>query len=288
MAVEVTRRKFVSRGCGLVLGISTAQDPFTFATKEALNAVVPFYNNTNGKTPVSPVLAAEVTKGILFIGDSVIANSSPTAYTVTQAKNQNLNILNGGLYASSDPLLGAGNGTTAPFIASSVTRMGDNIITGGFAARVMLADIGAGGALVQDWAPGGGLYTNILVAFNRFAALGLPFNGIVFHAGPNDNTQGTSQANYAASLASMIAYIRTFTAVPVLIGVCSKANFVNSSGIEAAQTAAVNHPNNVWVGVNSDAYSNPNFQADGTHLSDTGSAQMATDYVTQLHAAGVI
>lgn len=272
----------------MAIGVSSAVDPFEIGRTETLNAVVSFYNAYVNRTQVSPVQIAETIKGALFIGDSVIANSCPTAYTVTQAKNHNLNVLNGGLYVSADPLLGAGNGTAAPFIASPATRLGDLLITGAYCARAIIANNGAGGAMVQDWAVGGALNKNIGAAIKRFSAVGLPLNAVIWHAGPNDNSQGTSQASYTASLASVISTIQSFTAATILIGVCSKASGVANAGIVAAQTAAVNHASGVWAGVNSDAYVAGNFQADGSHLSDTGSAALATDYITQLHAAGVI
>jgi hypothetical protein len=273
---------------GLIGGIVSAADPFEIGRSEILNPNVFFYNGYISRTQVSPVQIAEVCKGILCFGDSVIANSSPTAYTVTQAKNQNLNVLNGGLYVSADPLLGAGNGNGAPFIACSATRIGDNLITGAFCARSIMASHGAGGATVGDWAAGGALNKNIGAAIKRFQAVGLPLDAVIWHAGPNDNSQGTTQANYTTALASVISTIRAFTAATILIGVCSKNAGVAASNVTAAQIAAVNHGNAVWAGVNSDAYVAGNFQADGTHMSDTGNAALATDYVTQLHTAGVI
>lgn len=270
-------------------GALSAVDPFEMNQTDSLVGSIPFYNRYFVRTQVSPVQIAETIKGLLFIGDSMMANSSPSIYAVTQAKNHNLNVLNGGLYVSADPILGAGNGNNATFIASPTTQVGDLLISGGYCARSIIAAHGAAGAIVADWAVGGSLNKNIGAAIKRFAAVGLPLHGIIWHAGPNDGNLGTTQADYTTGLASVIATIRKYAAVPILIGVTSRRSGITYSAVTSAQAAAVNSTAGIYAGVNSDAYNPATYiQPDGTHLSDIGSAAIAADYIPLLHAAGAI
>lgn len=246
------------------------------------------HNSTVGRTTVNPATLSGTTKCVMVIGDSMPANSGPTPYTVTQAKNYNFNISDGGLYKTVDPVLGAAGGFASPHLSSPCAGMGDNLITGGFCTNAVILPNGMGSCLIADWAVGGALNQNIRVMAQRFAATGLTLDAIVWHGGVNDNIAGTSQVVYAAGLTSLIATLRIYwPSVPILIGVCTVGNIAVSAPIQAAQAAAVNHPAGIWAGVNSDAYAAPNFQADG-HFSDAGTAKFATDIVALLHTAGAV
>lgn len=251
---------------------------------------VSVHNSTTTRTTVDPTTLSGTTKCIMVIGDSMPANSGPTPYTVTQAKNYNFNIADGGLYKTVDPVLGASGGFTSPHFSCPCAGMGDNMITGGYCTNAVIMPNGMGSALIADWAVGGALNQNIRVMAQRFAATGLTVNAIVWHGGVNDNIAGTSQGSYTASLNSVISTIRTYwpsTSIPILIGVCTIGNIAVSAAIQAAQTSVVNNPTGIWAGVNSDVYAGANFQADG-HFSDAGTAKWATDIVTQLHTSGAI
>lgn len=245
-----------------------------------------YFDSTAGRVSVAPGESGSVTC-ILVIGDSLISNSAPTLYTVTQALNHNFNINDGGVYQSSDPMLGTTNGFASPFLSCPLAPLGDNIITGGFKTRAIMVPASVGSTIIADWIPGGFVNLNIRTAFRRLTAAGLTVNGIMWHGGPNDTNIHTSQAAYLAGLNSVITTLRQFWPfVPILVGICTQASGTQSAAIQAAQAGIVNHANQIWAGVNSDAYPSGNFQ-DGTHFSVAGRTQWATDAVTQLHAAGV-
>lgn len=261
-------------------------DPYALGQfYQNVGPVIP-YNSTHLVARIAPAAIVGSKKVIVIIGDSVAANSVPTLYTVTQAKNYNFNIADGAIYQGSDPTLGASNGSVAPFLSSVAGPLGDNIITGGFATNAVIADNAMGSSVIANWAAGGALNQNIKVMAARLANLGLTPDAAIWHGGPNDTNLGTSQAAYTAGLNSMIATMRTYwPSVPILIGICTQASGTPSAAIQAAQAAAVNHPAGIWAGVNSDAYAGADFQ-DGTHFAVAGRTQWATDATALLHAAG--
>jgi hypothetical protein len=276
----------------LISGVASDVDPYILQTNFPTFGTVARYDAYVGRTQVSPASLSGTTKGILVIGDSMSANSVPTAYTPAQTGNLNLNVCNGGLYRAADPLLGASNGTGAPLIACYSTRLGDNLVAGGHCTNALMMSIAYGSTKIGDWGAAGvsgGLGTfnqDIGVAYQRFVRNGLTIHGVIWHGGPNDVTAGTSQVVYAAQLNSMISTIRALLpSVPILVGLCSDPTAPNAA-IRAAQSGVVNHASQIWAGVDSDAYAADHFQPG--HFSDIGSAAVASDYVTQLVAAGVV
>jgi hypothetical protein len=273
-------------------GITSGVDPYIIQTLFPTFGPVARYNAYVGRTQVSPASLSGTTKGILLIGDSMSANSVPTAYTVTQAQNLNLNVCNGGLYRAADPLLGASNGTGVPLIACFGTRLGDNLVSGGHCTNAVIMSIAYGSTTVGDWsAPdisgsSGTFNRDIAVAYQRFVRNGLAIHGVIWHGGPNDVTAGTSQAVYATQLNSVISTIRALLpSVPILVGLCTD-NTAPNAAIRAAQSGVVNHASQIWEGVDTDAYTPDRFQPG--HFSDLGSAAVASDYVTKLVTAGVV
>lgn len=246
------------------------------------------YNSTSLVTRINYPTIVGSQKNIVIIGDSIPSNSAPTLYTVTQANNFNGNISDGAIYKSSDPILGTTSGFASPFLSSVCGPLGDSLITGSYCTNAIVWPNGMGSSVVANWASGGALNQNIVVLSQRMANLGITPDAWIWHAGPNDTNLGTSQASYTASLASVIATIRVYwPSVPILVGVCTQANGVQSVPIQNAQIAAVNHPSGIWAGVNSDAFPGGDFQ-DGTHFNATGRAAWVSSAITQLHAAGAI
>lgn len=296
MAVD---RRLILQGAAATLlggwraapGTLQQADPFPLGRTYRLGALagvtpLAYYNSTAGRVSIAPGESGSVT-AIMVIGDSLISNSVNTLYTVTQSLNHNFNSNDGGVYQSKDPMLGTPNGVNAPFLSCPMAPLGDNIITGGFKTRAIMVPASVSSTIIADWAVGGFVNGNLSTIFKRLTIAGLTLNGIMWHGGPNDTNINTSQAAYLAGLNSVIATLRQFwPSVPILVGICTQASGTQSAAIQAAQAGIVNHANQIWAGVNSDAYPSGNFQ-DGTHFSVAGRTQWATDAVTQLHAAGV-
>lgn len=278
----------------MVVGVVSRPDPYVLQRSYQGVGPVDVHNFTTGlrRVLLSSIVGTLVI-GAVF-GDSVPANSTPTVYTVTQANNFTLSITDGAIYPTTDPAIGASNGFVAPYRSSACAKLGDDIIGGGWKQNSLGLWHPLGSSTIGNWAalgavPGGdgALNRNIGVAARRFSDLGITPAYVIWHGGPNDTNLGTSQANYAAGLASFIATCRFYwPLVKILIGICTQAGGSQSSAIQAAQAAAVDNPNGIYAGVNSDAFASDRFQ-DLTHLSALGRNDLSAGWVTQLHAAGV-
>jgi hypothetical protein len=150
--------------------------------------------------------------------------------------------------------------------------MADKLITDGKYTDVVVIPVGIGATLVHAWATDATLYQRLLVAARRAVAIGFPVTAILWMQGEIDAQNGTSQASYAADLASLIAIPRNagFSA-PWLIGKCTYNSGNVSSAVQAAQVAAVNGTT-IFPGADTDTLTGTavNRQADNTHLSDAG------------------
>jgi len=274
----------------VAIGAASAVDPYVLNSVFPGVGAVDRYNEYPSRTQVAPALVGgETTRCILTLGDSHSANCAPSTYTATQARNHNLNVSNGGVYLLAGPLLGPSNGKVAPLIAGWNERLGDAMIVAGRCARSIMCGIGYGSTKVSDWAVGGAFNRDIGVACERFRRNGFTVDAVIWHAGPNDDAAGTTQASYATSLTSVINTIRGFLATtPILVTLCSNSVTPNV-GIRAAQAGVWNSSAKIFAGIDEDGYSAINFQAPlPNHPSDTGCNNFATDYVTALIAAGAI
>ncbi len=244
----------------------------------------PFGNQAyGGRTLVDKTLIAESTAVILTLGDSCISNVVNSIYTVTQAKNQNFNVYNGGLYSSVEPLLGCQ--TNAANLASGnfFSRVCDTLITNAVYARVIHAPIAVGGSLLFDYSTSGSVNGRIGAAYRRLVANGLPPTAVYIMLGANDSA--TSQANATTYLGQIISTIRglgftgnIFVAKHTLFGLVVNAN------VQAAQAAVLDTPGKVFSGGDMDSLTAGGNYWDNTHYNSTGAAAAAALAVTAITA----
>lgn len=260
----------------------------------APNGVYPGFSNTNGRVQVDPTLVGgQSTLVILVAGQSNCCSVSPSAYTATNALSQCLNIYNGGVYKMKDPLLGSSHTPTSgnpPLCGSWVSRLGDKLIAGGVAARVIMVPCGMAGSWIGDWDPAVSPinnYQRILVALRRCATAGLTPSAIIWHQGENDGGSGTSSATYQAVFNRIVAQSRIDGyAGPWFVDTVTWGPGVAYPTIQAAQAAVVNHGAGIWAGANADSLDNTFRQPDQGHFTDAGMDAVASLVVTALHAFG--
>lgn len=248
---------------------------------------LPIYPQGNqayaGRTPVSKALIAERTSTYLTLGHSLMSNTVDTVYSVTQAKNQNFNVYNGGLYSTVEPLLGCQTNASDPTSGCFFSRVGDNLITGGIVDRVIHAPIAVGGSVVADWAVGGAVNGRMLPAHRRLADNGLTPTGIVVFLGANDHT--TTEAAATVGYQSIIATLRGFTAVPIFIIRHSLFGLVSQPNLLAAQAAVLDAGNGVYTGGDLETgFVSSALYWDDTHYNATGAAAAATVVAAALAA----
>ena len=233
-----------------------------------------------GRVEVSCALVpGERTAVLVFVGQSLSVNEVPTLYTPTQAKNHQINIYDGKCYETQEPLLGinVSGGAVTDKRGTWMSRLADNLIAHGYYDRVVIVPMAVGNTRVDQWASdtvAPYLKNNINVVALRLAADGLPPTAIFWGQGESDTSAGTTQAAYAASLATVIAaFNRAMPAVPILVAREAYYYGATSAAILAAQDAAVNGTT-VFAGENVESIG-PSMRYDNTHLSEAGADQRA-------------
>lgn len=238
-----------------------------------------------GKTQRDPrLVSGEATGVFILAGQSLGANSCDTLYTPTHgSKVDNLNVLDGGIYAAVDPLLGCDE-----LNGNWFGRFADKLITAGKYARVILVPIALGSTLVADWAVGGAYNPLVSVAFARCAALGYTANAVLWQQGEQDGVAGTTTTAYEASLTSLINQQRGLgNTAPWLLARSTISSNTASTTIESAYAALINGTY-IFAGADTDSLTGTtNRQVDGTHLNATGSDANATLWKNAWAATGL-
>lgn len=279
-----------------MLGGVSLPDPFalndSFSTAQGPSATP--YQQTSGLTRRDQSFnPAQKTLVLIGAGQSNYVSLNPSLYTPTSSSViDNFNIYDGGSYSIGGPLLGTQyNATMGP--GNILARIAQNAVTGGF-DRVVVVPIAIGGSTAAEWA-NGSMADRIGVAMRRLAsrgyvpgATGLTF-ALSWGQGETDNTDGTSQASYAASMATVIANAQAagFTGSSCRIFI-NKQTWISgtvSAAVQAAQDALPNGTT-IFAGGNLDTLDATNRQIDNTHLNDTGAAAAATLVWNAMHASG--
>lgn len=243
-----------------------------------------------GGLPCVPTINTSVKTLVLFAwGDSIGASSVPSPFVPTNVANiDNFSIYNGGLYADLDPLIGQtqtvlGTGSMNP-------RLADLLITNGSFSRIIIVPANVGGSSSSMWGIGGPLYNKVCAGIRRLTQRGITpaTTGVTFAAivrlGPNEG--GTSSAAYQAFVNQQVLYMKScgFSG-RVFVDISTMLSSVVNPTIQAAQSGLVDNVT-FFAGGNLDSLTGGNKQADGTHPSDTGSANGAALEYTAMHASG--
>jgi carbohydrate esterase-like sialic acid-specific acetylesterase len=149
-------------------------------------------------------------------------------------------------------------------------RMADKLIDDGVFDRVILANACVGATTILDWVSTPSLHRRLIVAPRRLAAVGLAVSAFLWMQGEGDH--GTSQANYASRLATLIGTPRAeaFNA-PWLIGLCTYTEGATDANVRAAQAAAVNGVD-IFAGADTDTLTGTTIYRapDNIHFKDGG------------------
>lgn len=265
----------------MTFGGGSRTDPFYLADAAKYGPAGAVNSSAVGRTQRDPrIIAGEDTAVFIVAGQSHVGNYATGTFTPTNgSKLDNLNIIDGGVYAAADPALGTdGTGAHWPY------RMADAMITAGMYDRVILVPIALNGTAVAEWAPGGAYSSKLTVAFARCAALSLPVTGVIWQLGEQDKILGTSQAAWEASFDAMVAaQVALGNNVPWFVVKSTMVTNAVSATIQAAQDAVLG--GSVYTGGNCDSLTGgTNRQGDGTHLTATGAAAMAALAKTAIDA----
>lgn len=254
---------------------ASAPDPYEIHVLGNVNSKP--YLNTSGRTLVHPSLVPGETTGVFITAgqsNGAGANYVNAAYAPTHAaKNQTLNIFDGGVYQTVDPLLGGGG-----LVAGSWgSQLADKLIDGGVFSRVVLVPTDVGGTQISEWAPGAQFFERFIVATKRAIAAGLPVSGYIWCQGEGDHAAGTSQAAYAAALTSIITRVRSYGAgfqAPWFIGLCTYVGGSTSSAVRAAQASVVNG-SDIYSGADMDTVTGATNRVSELHLTAAGAEAVA-------------
>lgn len=236
---------------------------------------------TAGKTRVSAALAAERTA--VLIGGPAQSNQTNTvitsSYVVSQLKNHNFSFDDGGVYRSSDPLLGCTDAT-----ANHLTRIGDKLIVDTKADRVILAPMGHNGSLSAMW--NGGIFDTYPEAMiRRLDSVGLLAATYVFvlcGIGESDGAFGTDPAVFKTNLLACFTRMEAATAAA---GYPNKLKFfINQETylggviyppIRTAQLELRDSAARRYAGADFDTITATGRDAGNAHFNDTGATTAA-------------
>lgn len=250
------------------------------------------YNNIRGRTEVSSIVEDRPnTKIVIVDGQSEMATAGGTeTYAPASDQAHNLNIYDGGIYSSADPVLGA---SYAPSVGPSsvVIRLADYLIAQEAAARVIMVPIAIGGTPwgIYDPSVSGSLFSRVKAAILRLRALRLEPDFIITARGATDNTLGTSAASIRSSVWAWADGVRALgCAAPIYLGKYTMASGGVAPAIQQGIDDAIDEGRNIRIGYDGDTnltvaggYRLP----DQTHLSNAGLAAAAAGWGDILIAA---
>jgi hypothetical protein len=255
---------------------------------------LPGFSDTTGRTLRSTALVnGETTLIVSVIGDSISANSGPSAYTVTQTKNDNFNPYNGSVYDYADPVLGASTGP-----GSMWGILGDRLRSTARYQRVITINPSIGGTTSLDWSKGGAFGHRARVSCLYARSLGWPVTGSgnggnwkmawLYMLGTNDNAVGTSGANFTTRAQSTFQHLADYgCTAKILVGkITMLSNSVNAT-LQSSQAGLVNSVT-TFTGPDIDSLTGgTNRVGDGTHLTLTGETNAIVLVDTALSNAGL-
>jgi hypothetical protein len=201
-------------------------------------------------------------------------------YSAKTAQQQG-SIFNGGLYEGKDP------GPNVDGIGTSwLYRFADRLRGSAQYDRVIMVPVGMGSAAARYFAPNGVVGNFIPVAVKRLASLGLPVTAFLWQQGERDGGEGTSTAQYADALRSIMQASRDAGSVaPWLIGKSTYQGGVISNSIRLACDQLVNNAD-VFPGADTDTLVGTTYREAGlTHFNSLGCEFAAALWQTALNVA---
>lgn len=152
------------------------------------------------------------------------------------------------------------------------SRLGD-LLAERLGCPIGFVSVGIGSTRVDQWVPGKSHYTRIQSAITSMGSNG--FRAILWHQGESDSIAGTSTANYAARLHSIIAHSRIDAGWDVPWGVALASWHPNSITVQQRQVRegqiqVVHSDSLVFEGADTDDFHNLGYLNDSVHFNATG------------------
>lgn len=215
---------------------------------------------------------------MLIFGQSNGTNSGDTPY-VPRHHVINFNLFDGRRYVARDPLLGATEQQ-----GNFAGRLADLLIERSVFDTVVLAPIGVGGSLIEEWTTGGGRHRRLQVAFRRAGDSGLQVTHLLWHQGESNAANHTAGDVYAGCLMNIHHAIRGYgVGAPLYVAQASVCASPPDETIRAAQRAVVDRELGILAGPDTDAIG-PEDRYDGCHMTESGlkkHAQLWFDVLTR-------
>lgn len=189
-------------------------------------------------------------------GDSISANSGPSAYTVLNPTVcHNYDPYGRAMYSYQDPVIGASNGPGSMWGILCDRLIANTQGRGTPYARVIVFDLAKGGTTSGDWSSAGNFNNSSRQTCLLMRGLGYPITGSgnsgnwrmvwLYRLGTNDAIVGTAPATLTANGLSTLAMLRSYgCTAPVLVSTMTlhSGGTVIDSGL---QTALANMVDNV-------------------------------------------
>jgi hypothetical protein len=237
-------------------------------------------NDVGGRVRVS---GSEIVRGrtavMLIFGQSNGANSGDSPY-VPRRRVFNFNLFDGHCYIAKDPLLGA-----TERLGNFAGRMADTLIERGHFDTVVLAPIGVGGSMVEEWTTGGARHRRLQIAVKRAMDASLTFTHLLWHQGESNAACNTDPKLYAACLLNIHGAIRSYGVNAALyVAQASVCRSPPNEAIRSAQRAVLNPSLGIRAGPDTDTIGLGD-RYDGCHMNESGLNKHAELWVEALTRA---
>lgn len=236
---------------------------------------------TDDRVRMEPFVQGPETLVLVTIGQSLMANYVGGERLQGGPEILQINLYDGGLYVAKDPLLGVDTFLPDPAQSNFAIRLARQVIMSNRYRRIVILPIAVGGTHAALWQRGGLFNPRIPVAGQRLRDLGLTASAILWQQGTTDNTLGTSETSYRASLLSVIETFRLagFTRTPFLVGLDSWYDGVWAEPVRAAQKSVVDPEAFVFAGPDIDQVG---ARRDVAHMTEAGAEQQAALWLEAL------
>jgi Carbohydrate esterase, sialic acid-specific acetylesterase len=204
---------------------------------------------------------------LVTLGQSNAANHGAGRY-VAQHRVDNFNLYDSQCYHAADPLLAA-SGEGGNF----ATRLGDKLIEAELFDRVIIAPIGMGGTIVEQWAEDGLFNRRILALIRRLHDAALAPDYILWHQGEGNSGAGDEHGRqYRRRLLEVVSTFRRYGIdAPFFVALATWCGgpHLNAQNIRAGQRGAVNPLLRIYLGPDTDTIG-PEHRRDACHFDETG------------------
>lgn len=228
-------------------------------------------NNHTAGLDLAPLYVPGGGEVIVTLGQSNITNSVNADYTPTQSNSFILNVYDGLVYKTKEPLLGCNAYT--PGNSNMASRLADKLIAAG-KSSVIIAAIGVGNTSAADWAYGGGCNNRIPHLALALQAAGLKATRILLQNGENESVYGAT--GMADNIRSIVQTFRDFGIdAPFYVAKATNLSGTYRTETRQAQTDVLSDTLGIYAGPDTDTLDTSYRQSDGIHFNATGSDAQA-------------